>query len=380
MIDPDGPEFTKLWLFHKHLLCDFCHDVSKVAKLRCSSCKMVYYCSADCSKTHWQKDHRSRCKAFSARRKEFDEDEQVSRKFLEAQSLSEGMECAVCFSKMTADDTITLDCAHVFCMLCVDDMDRVDFERSGAFRHKCPVCRTERNEHFVTYQHKFAVSWLNRAFRQTSCSPLRRLWLDVARREIAKLDFLEDSILLGVKADIARAAGEYEESISLSEAALAAQPESRAAVEDNHFFIAQNLTLAECLLRVEPPRLDESKGVLRTVFRMVQESDAISTRKAMALLSELELRAGNPRECISIGLDVIEMNRWYDDAYIHVARALVMLGDRDAAVRVMEKAAAYESAWDSNRVEVVRAKLSEFLAMQASAADEPNVPFDLSSL
>ena len=80
-----------------------------------------------------------------------------------------------------------------------------------------------------------------------------------------------------------------------------------------------------------------------------------------------------------LGLDVIEMNRWYDDAYIHVARALVMLGDRDAAVRVMEKAAAYESAWDSNRVEVVRAKLSEFLAIQASA-DEPNVPFDLSSL
>jgi len=352
--------------------------------MRCSACKMVYYCSAECSKSHWQSEHRSICKAFSARRQEYDKDEQISRKFIEAQRLAEGNDCAICLSKMTADETLTLDCSHVFCMVCISDIDKADFE-SGKSHYKCPLCRTERNEIFVSYQHKYAVSWVQRANRLMTDNPLRSMWLNVARREIAKLDFLEDCenawyIFLGVKADIELAQGFYDEAIRLCEAALAAQPSPKS--QDKAFFIAQNLTLAESLLKVDPPRLQESKSALRSVFAVVDQFDAKNTRKAMALQCELELIQGNPKECISIGLMVIEMNRWYDNAYIHVARALVSLGDCDKAVLVMRKAAAYETAWDSKRAELVKAKLDEFLAIQEQQQQQQkaNIHFDLSSI
>jgi hypothetical protein len=268
-------------------------------------------------------------------------------------------------------------------MVCISDSDKIDFENHK--NHRCPLCRTERNDVFVAYQHKFAVAWVQRAKRLRADNPLRSMWLSVARREIAKLDFLEDCenmcyILLGVKADIELADGFYDESIRLSEAALAAQPSPKS--NDRAFFIAQNLTLAESLLKVEPPRLQESKSALRSVFAVVEQFDATSTRKAMALQCELELLQGNPKQCISIGLHVIEMNRWYENAYIHVANALVSLGDRDAAVLVMRKAAAYETAWDSKHTELVKAKLDEFLIQQEASlsANETNIHFDLSSI
>lgn len=42
-------------------MCDFC--ATPKATKRCSSCHMARYCNEDCIKLHWEKQHKSECKA-----------------------------------------------------------------------------------------------------------------------------------------------------------------------------------------------------------------------------------------------------------------------------------------------------------------------------
>lgn len=49
--------------------------------------------------------------------------------------------CPICFEALTVDNTTTLNCSHIFCILCIKE-----HYLHSMCRRSCPLCREEMNE------------------------------------------------------------------------------------------------------------------------------------------------------------------------------------------------------------------------------------------
>jgi len=183
--------------------------------------------------------------------------------------------------------------------------------------------------------------------------------------------FKTDKAFLSAWADLEYLDGNFVESILLAEKAL--EPTEKRTLDpraDYSLIVCTNLRLAEAALDVSPPQLTAALKSLQKTMSILEQTDSKNTRQCLYLFSRLEYLRGNLQVCVDIGLQVIEMNRHYEGAYEYVARALVDLGNLDGAICVMKKAAAYELAWDARHAEKVRARLGDFLVMQASSSSQ----------
>ena len=90
----------------------------------CSRCKMTFYCSAECQKTHWKTGgHKQHCVAR--------EDRRVKNASAAgggggcegggsgAAAAAEGPECAICFEPLSRSPSQTLPCTHEYHIECV---------------------------------------------------------------------------------------------------------------------------------------------------------------------------------------------------------------------------------------------------------------------
>ena len=56
-------------------------------------------------------------------------------------NLLQNLECPICLDVM--DHAKELQCGHVFCKCCLDDL--VQFKENGGLRFTCPVCKSKTN-------------------------------------------------------------------------------------------------------------------------------------------------------------------------------------------------------------------------------------------
>ena len=82
----------------------------------CSRCKMTFYCSAECQKTHWKTGgHKQHCvRAEDRRVKDCDAADGGG-----AAAAAEEPECAICMEPLSRSPSQTLPCTHVYHIECV---------------------------------------------------------------------------------------------------------------------------------------------------------------------------------------------------------------------------------------------------------------------
>jgi tetratricopeptide (TPR) repeat protein len=95
-------------------LCDNCQKSDLDAKHRCSQCRSVYYCSAECQKQHWKSSHKSECKKVVEKKKKHEEMKQFAiKKALKYLNEDIYEPCAICFEvpthPFTSFDEITMN-------------------------------------------------------------------------------------------------------------------------------------------------------------------------------------------------------------------------------------------------------------------------------
>lgn len=145
------------------ITCD-ASDCSKPGpSMRCSKCKMVYYCSQKCQRSHW-KEHKTDCNvAVQQIYKKFAKDDKAdSSNNSETTEKSKNDTCGICLAdrKDMVNPVILKACQHAFCFPCLkkyqdynDAIPSTSTSGVGATaapsvqrKSTCPYCRTEMED------------------------------------------------------------------------------------------------------------------------------------------------------------------------------------------------------------------------------------------
>jgi tetratricopeptide (TPR) repeat protein len=144
--------FHKTWqersmeTFRAYIECDGCGQRDPAHK--CSRCKCAFYCSVDCQRQHWNKEHKKTCVPI----------EKIVQAIPEVEdSLVTPLnsECGICLEEPIKQPVVLPDCRHAFCFSCLSNWQgdcndakpqNLMWEMLGRTENItkfCPFCRKE---------------------------------------------------------------------------------------------------------------------------------------------------------------------------------------------------------------------------------------------
>ena len=395
------------WTLLPHLLCDSCEaPLESSRELRCSACSSSFYCSKECQKIHWKKDHKQMCSILMSVKTAYD-----AKKVAEAVTMPErlakqaearGAECGVCFDKM--DAPLILACNHVYCLKCL-------FEHTSNNRRDCPTCRQDMlggpdRPALHHYIYASAADFLRRAKELEKGSPERAEMCEMTKTQLAYLPsvrqlFLElfesfralpgagvddadiDQMIVSFQSqynsvdivsqmtqgevhmcegDFARATHVLERLLttSSSRAIERVVPKSRGSL---HLLLAEALfetgDYEKAQRYAQEAAVAEGSG-FDDMGREIHES-AVNQRKIMHVLGKCSYHLGELDKAVEILELSLHTNRYYEDIYQDLAKCYEALNEMDNARLVMEKAVKYQLPWQPEIRERNKQQLAKYL-------------------
>lgn len=350
-------------------LCDCPNCEGKNANLKCSRCKVVYYCNATCQRTHW-KTHKAECMQFVQHIKDFEKSDREMDQFVNRSVASVGSECCVCYEPIEEiSEVMQLQCKHVFCLSCMFTLSgHHDFQNI-----QCPLCRTDIGADLINQIYHKSTMFLQRAGRAKRLNrELMLHYCQLATTELSKLGPAQDytncglngmrfvSLIDTVRAGIAVLEGNYELAVSISKTALDAIDSGTGPNNMGQGNKSELLGyLHESLM--ELGMYEEALASLRATFDLF-ENDAKACRQALYNCSRIYYHMGQYKQAINIAGGAVEMNRHYEDVYKYIVLSYRALGDWDSAIATQRLAVRYDTPWDPRRTALLVAELEELVA------------------
>lgn len=329
--------------------CDKCNKEN--AHLRCSSCKIVYYCTAECQKKHW-KTHKLQCKESMKKGQEAEEEakrlEYFSKKYDE--KLEDG--CSICYEPVKSSEKLQLPCHHIFCASCMGNYSRNTIEL------KCPLCRQALNN-FNIYQEVYSnvASFVNRAFRVNPrhSKELRIHYATIALEEYQRLESLVNSIPENkidpssrwIFRDVHMQAliflDRFEEAFAIGQSILS---DPHFPQHDTYKYAQVIFHLVDC--HNARGEFNASWDLLKQVLKQItQPNDFVKeTREIFHRLIRIFYELQQYDHALVMARQAVYMNPYYDNVYEYIVKVYVAKHDWVRALNTMKKAIRYEAPWD----------------------------------
>lgn len=170
---------------HEHIYCDLCDKPHP--RFLCSSCRKVYFCSAECQRKTW-KQHKKWCKETATIFGQTIPAHKAMGTNTEETPVSKNSECGICLD--TCVQPIVLkSCHHAFCGACLRSWDQEcrRGNREANYTATCPICRSEHATlDMLTFIITKSAAYCRRGQIQTDPEKKKQL-LEMAIRENDKI-------------------------------------------------------------------------------------------------------------------------------------------------------------------------------------------------
>jgi hypothetical protein len=339
--------------------CDACGSAN--ARSRCASCRLVYYCSVDCQRSHWR-THKPECHSLDKMR-----GMQLGLSDLVQLPCDHVGDCAICLG-LLRDPVQLPSCGHAFCFSCLRQYQSISSDT------RCPLCR-ETSAPIVEQMLSMASRLGSRASDQDlpvadkvdACVQ----GLDCIKRVLGDDEGADDHdpqvwySAIFIKSQLLMYKGDYEEAMEVNRSIIARDPERF------RLHIKPILVSAKCAMATE--NWAEALEHYKTVFqdKYTPFRTPIDDREVFACISRCYYELGDFDRALELGKGALEMNRHYHGAHDYVARSYLALKQYDDAVATMRRALAYETPWDFANVDNVKVKLEKFIE-ECKEAKETN--------
>ena len=192
---------------HGFIECDACGKNNP--PLRCSRCKLTFYCSASCQQTHW-KEHKPDCRSVKYMRNLC---EGLGGAIIPSKQQEGGddgaelaaavnSECGICLQEEMKDPVVLEKCKHAFCFLCLKEWQTYSKRNaqpsssSPTYSSSCPNCRQQITVNLVEECTEKAKLYATRGGKTSLSQEERTQSYDLALQQL-------DKILAGDSTDIA---------------------------------------------------------------------------------------------------------------------------------------------------------------------------------
>jgi tetratricopeptide (TPR) repeat protein len=143
MSDADTNCEIDIKALHTFIVCDACEENNP--PLRCSRCKVAYYCSSECQRMHW-KEHKSDCQLGASIHNFSEGFEATVPSEQDDVSSAVNSECGICLEEEISDPIVLGNCKHAFCFLCLKEWQNYSkkllvHQQSATVPSSCPLCR-----------------------------------------------------------------------------------------------------------------------------------------------------------------------------------------------------------------------------------------------
>lgn len=179
---------------HCFIACDGCGKSDPA--MRCSNCKMTYYCGAVCQRMHW-KEHkpdcrsvlsmRNACEGIGATIPDNSEHEAVS-------TIALNSECGICLEEQMKDPIVLEECKHAFCFACLKEWQNYarkpilyQSHQQPTLASSCPYCRQNIQVNLIEDCTEKARLYAARGNKKSLSAEERKKCYDLALQQIDKI-------------------------------------------------------------------------------------------------------------------------------------------------------------------------------------------------
>ena len=380
----------------EHIECDACDKPN--ATKRCSNCKLVFYCSAKCQRSHWPQ-HKPDCRSFhqslaaelAYRTAPEAPDAQVPPQTTET--------CGICLERL--NQPVTLEgCGHMFCHSCLRNYQ--NFSPNAT----CPFCRAQLPD---VDQHSLDRASMHTARAQKISGAEKQAQCELALAEVQKiLDVDPTDLRAGhMRAEILLIAGDAESAVTAFKAVLELNSSNQNVQDERRQILAQadaafaagDEEEADRLMTMleqggAPPKVfaGGKQGLLETKLKLAAaQQDTADWEAAMELYMSIvrdmgdDHTYGGPKLQLKLWMGMtrvffetgeyeraicgpgsmgIAMNRHYPGVHKYVALSEKASGDLTAAIRTASRAVLYEAPWDPDNKAENHALLNDLIAQR----------------
>jgi len=327
-----------------HIACDACETPNP--PLRCSRCRIVYYCNRDCQKAHY-KEHKVDCRSIETMKAQMEDVGMPTDKDVEPINDT----CGICLEENMVNRTVLSECHHAFCLECLRNWQKYQQRGGGQKReHQCPYCRKDLDQSIEDKILETARLLATRGSKEDSD--------EYTKQAIEQVDRLMDATKVAnlkamlLKSQIVKIS-DPEQAAALLKAALD-ECREREAYRLEILAITDDMERADIANdQVEYDRLD---AILTKKFKG-QNSElnytfgSVTLIEVKLLLSDAFERSKQYREAIDTYVEILRQDNYYETATPPQTRTLFTGMARCALeLQVLDKALdAAEAALSMNR-------------------------------
>ena len=179
---------------HGFIECDACGKNNP--PLRCSRCKLTFYCSATCQQTHWS-EHKPDCRSVKYMRNLC---EGLGGAIIPSKQQEGGddgaelaaavnSECGICLQEEMKDPVVLEKCHHAFCFLCLKEWQTYSKRNAqpSLDSSSCPNCRQQITVNLVEECTEKAKLYAARGGEKSLPQEERSKCYDLALQQLDKI-------------------------------------------------------------------------------------------------------------------------------------------------------------------------------------------------
>jgi len=393
---------------HKYIQCDARGCGKSSPQMRCSSCRLVYYCSKECQKQDWR-EHKIQCRDVHKMK----QDMQNSPSMVDPNPIDHGIPvdhdgaCGICLEEPIRNPYTFKTCRHAFCYPCVQSYQIACKKMIQDLR--CPLCRAQTED--VQDGHlDQAYFHVCRAQKQPESSQGYAASLQLALDEL-QLISKEDKFVyvpaLLTKVTVMDMLGKYESAIQVIDEIVeidkVGRESSRKILKTMDPTATDHDNLEDILTRVHVPpekatelglhqkltkkhyvdlyivkaciyermeNWEEAYKCFNFAFSQFTPIEALeSPEQHLVILSALSrclYHRGKFDHAIQVGKGAILFNRHHQEVHKYVALSYKAKGELEKAKKYMTLAVLYETPWDEEHVQKAKLLLHELLEYERS--------------
>ena len=346
--------------------CDVCSKPD--SKSRCSSCKIYYYCSSECSKIHWGQGHKQQCKMIVDSQKQMNKKNEETDMLITKLKSIDNDQCCICMDDLSIANAFILPCNHFLCNKCIFELPGKgiyeDDELVCEEPPSCPICRADmpKISDLFQYLYEMAALFLQRAYELPLGSIERLDVCTIAKNQIEKIYsfFREDPSLKSPQLTLYLRILEAKISLYEGNASQGIEMASRLLEEQDlqpQFQVEQLINIGDCYILLE--QFEKALNSYCKAMKFCDNSMAKENRTIFHQLTRCFYEIKDYDNALNFGNAAIEMNRHYDGVYKYVALSYKASGNLDKAIETMKQAVLYETPWNQNNIMKVKSFLLE---------------------
>jgi tetratricopeptide (TPR) repeat protein len=164
---------------------------------RCAKCHCTFYCSVECQRNHWRREHRNDCRDISYMRQEQQKLDGALPQGRDATAVAVNTACGICLEEPIFNPVVLKQCRHAFCFPCLQSWQHYrPNPEAAAMEHvpgqgnrnkACPFCRQTIEKSATDEILELACLFSARARRLGSHDEERSQLFDAALAEVDKV-------------------------------------------------------------------------------------------------------------------------------------------------------------------------------------------------